>query len=391
MKGIGHFLTGIAVGTCFPEAMRASVQDNSFILLLTGAFGLLPDTLDFRVGRYLWKHDYTVTPDLKRLDAKPIAEAVANAIDEAAQTGKTVKLKLNTLKVSASYHRTYSIRVDEERKVVTAKIGPLKTMGQVIGGGSEGLPRSVPPAGEHGNLEWEAPFKADMVNQYHRDTQVAIFSGPDFAFVPNGGKVRMDFIPWHRTWAHSPFLGVLCGLLGWLIYALAGDWSGGAVAAFTSPLALTALFASTLAFWGHIMADQVGVLGSVLLWPFSDKRSAGFGLSHASSIMGNITLNSLCLAVIIWNIIVHTPGTGIVLPWAACLSGGYGDPLFYLVSLANFFTYFFAFPLAALVGGIALFKRLTRVPPKPASATGEDEEDEEDAEAAGDPGDAGML
>jgi membrane-bound metal-dependent hydrolase YbcI (DUF457 family) len=355
MKGIGHFLTGIAVATCFPEAMRATLEDNSLIILMGGAFGLLPDTLDFRVGRYLWKHDYTHTPDLEKLDARPVAEVVAKAIDEAHEKQRPIKVKLHTLKVSANYHRTYSIKIDPERKVVRAEIGPLKTMGQVMGGGGH-LPRSLPEGEGHGPLVAEAPYQADMVNPYHARTSVGIFSGPDFSFVPDNGKVRMDFIPWHRTWAHSPFVGILCGLLGWLIYGLLGVSTQGA-AAFTSPLALTAFGVGTVAFWGHTFVDQFGVLGSVLFWPFSDKRSSGFGWTHAASVLGNITLNYVCVAIVFWNLIVYTAEAGVILPWAAGMAGGFSDPAFYFVSLANFATYYLAIPILALHVGARVFRR----------------------------------
>ncbi len=356
MKGIGHFLTGIAVASCFPEAMRMTLEDNSLILLMGGAFGLLPDTLDFRVGRYLWPKQHVVTPDLKRLDARPVAETVARAIDEAAETGKPTLVKLNTLKMSANYHRTYSIFVDQERKVVRARIGPLKTMGQVMGGGGH-LPRSLPQEHERGELQWESPYKANMVNLYHAETSVGIFSGPDFAFVPDRGKVRMDFIPWHRTWAHSPFVGLLCGLLAFLVYGLMG-WSGtGDPSAFVSTTSLTAFGVGTLAFWGHTFVDQFGVLGSVLFWPFSNRRSGGFGWTHAASVLGNITLNYCCMAIVFWNLIVYTAEANIILPWARGMDGGYSDLKFYLISLANYLTYYVAVPLVILHVGARLYRR----------------------------------
>jgi hypothetical protein len=356
MKGIGHFLTGIAVASCFPEAMRMTLEDNSLILMMGGAFGLLPDTLDFRVGRYLWPRQHVVTPDLSRLDARPVAETVARAIDEAAETGKPSLVKLNTLKMSANYHRTYSIYVDQERKVVRARIGPMRTMGQVMGGGGH-LPRSLPEPHERGELEWEAPYKANMVNLYHAETSVGIFSGPDFAFVPDGGNVRMDFIPWHRTWAHSPFVGLLCGLLAFLVYGLIGWAQAGDPSAFVSTTSLTGFGVATLAFWGHTLVDQFGVLGSVLFWPFSDRRSGGFGWTHAASVLGNITLNFCCVALLFWNLIVHTTEANIVLPWASGMAGGYSDPVFYLLSLANYLAYFVAVPLLVLHVGARLYRR----------------------------------
>lgn len=357
MKGIGHFLTGIAIASCFPEAMRATIEDNSLILLVGGAFGLLPDPLDFRISRYLWKHDRVLTPDLKKLDARVVAETVAAAIDEAHESGRAVRVKLNTLKVSASYHRTYSFRIDTERKVVRARIGPLKTMSQVMGGGGH-LPRSLPLPQEGAVLEFEAPYKADVITVYDKETSVGIFSGPDFSFVPVEGKVRMDFIPWHRTWAHSPFLGLVFGILGWLVYSLFSFVRTEDTGSFVSPMALTTLGVITLSFWGHIFVDQFGVLGSVLGWPFSKKRSNGFGWTHASSVVGNIILNYVCLAIIFWNLIVHTKEAGVVMPWASSMQGDYSDLPFYVVSLLNYLVYVLVIPISAFVVVVRIGRKL---------------------------------
>ncbi len=394
MKGIGHFLTGVAVATCFPEAMRATLNDNSLIILMGGAFGLLPDTLDFRMCRYLWKHDYTHTPDLDNLDAQPIADMVAKAIDEAHDDNKTVRVKLHTLKVSANFHQTYSIKIDQEKKVVHAEIGPLMTMGQVMGGGGH-LPNSVPTGEEgHGKMVAEAPYKADMNNPYHARTTVGIFSGPDFSFVPDDGQVRMDFIPWHRTWAHSPFVGILCGLLGWLIYSLFGVSELGA-AAFTTPLALTAFGVGTLAFWGHTFVDQFGILGSVLFWPFSDKRSSGFKWTHAASVLGNITLNYCCIAIIMWNLIVYTDEAAVVLPWAANMTGGYSDLAFYFTSLANYLAYYVAIPIATLHLGSRLYRKFLPAVTYPevdySDSSSSDEVREIDEEGLDGPGEMGTI
>ena len=380
MKGIGHFLTGIAVTSCFPEAMRATVQDSSMILMLGGAFGLLADTIDFRICSYFWKRDHELTPDLDDPDPRPIAELIARAIDQAAREGREVNVKLHTLKVSAGYHRTYWVHVDGERKVVQAGIGPLKNMGQVMGGGGF-LPRTSPPGAEM----VEVPFEADVVGTHYRRSWIAIFAGPDFGFKPEpDGKVRMEFIPWHRVWAHSPALGLLCGFAGLMLY---GSWSSllsGDVSGFFSPLAVTALIAMTLAFWGHIFVDQFGRMGSVLLWPFSMKRASGFGWTTAANPLANITLNYICLAIILFNCIVHTPEAGITLPWAESMSRGFGDPAYFLVSLANFAVYFVALPLAVFHVGIRLFRRFFPAPQPPS-------EDENLAEGADAPGELGSV
>ena len=57
MKGITHFISGVAVATFFPQAVQAAAQDLSFILVLGGIGGILPDTLDFKLARYFERVD----------------------------------------------------------------------------------------------------------------------------------------------------------------------------------------------------------------------------------------------------------------------------------------------------------------------------------------------
>ena len=52
MKGISHFITGVALATFFPEVVQAGAQ-GSLLPMLGGIGGILPDTLDFKFARYL--------------------------------------------------------------------------------------------------------------------------------------------------------------------------------------------------------------------------------------------------------------------------------------------------------------------------------------------------
>ena len=52
MKGIAHFISGVAAASFIPAAV-ASAEEGSLVLALAGACALLPDTLDFKVFRYL--------------------------------------------------------------------------------------------------------------------------------------------------------------------------------------------------------------------------------------------------------------------------------------------------------------------------------------------------
>ena len=50
MKGIAHFVTGVALATFFPEVVQAGAQGS--LPMLGGIAGILPDTLDFKFARY---------------------------------------------------------------------------------------------------------------------------------------------------------------------------------------------------------------------------------------------------------------------------------------------------------------------------------------------------
>ena len=48
MKGIAHFISGVAAASFFPWSVQAAVEGNPMYFILGGAFGILPDTLDFK-------------------------------------------------------------------------------------------------------------------------------------------------------------------------------------------------------------------------------------------------------------------------------------------------------------------------------------------------------
>ena len=54
MKGISHFITGVALATFFPEVAQAGAH-GSLLPMLGGIGGILPDTLDFKFARYFEK------------------------------------------------------------------------------------------------------------------------------------------------------------------------------------------------------------------------------------------------------------------------------------------------------------------------------------------------
>ena len=86
MKGISHFLAGVAAATFVPGVVESAAQ-GSYLIVLGGFFGLLPDTLDFKFARY-FEHHVNIDPDPGNLDPQVIATAVAAEIDRAAETGQ---------------------------------------------------------------------------------------------------------------------------------------------------------------------------------------------------------------------------------------------------------------------------------------------------------------
>ncbi len=382
MKGITHFLTGVAAASCFPLAIRSAFDEKSYLMVLGGVCGILCDTLDFKFARYLWKHDYRIRLTEDNLDPAIPAEAVAKAIDEAAATGRPVRLKLDVNRLSCNYYRTYAVQIDEKHKQVTCQIGPLKTMSHCMARGENlpsdaarlrsiekdgpaatmeklarelpALPDTIPP----GETSHVASFKADVNNTYYMDTEVGIFSGPDYEFVPEkDGRVRIDFIPWHRRWSHSVTLGLLMGPIGFALFAgwqalLRGDWAG-----FANPYAVNAFFIAILAFWTHVFVDQTGHLGSNLFPPWTHERRPGWKWCTSASPFPNLMVNIISVSIILWNINAYGPAPVIPLPWVSGLAGGFADPVYYLVALLNYGAIYVALPLLVLYLIVRLYRR----------------------------------
>jgi len=362
--------------------MQSVFMNKSFFLPIGGLFGISCDTLDFRFARYFWKHDHVLRIDENNLDPKIIAEGYAKAIDEAFEQKKTVYLKVDIIRLSGSFYRTINIFVDDKRKEITVMIGSIKTMSHVMErldylpdymtmkksieevGAAKTLEKlidhlpSVPDSRPLENHFHTAKFKADILNTYYQDTEVGIFSGPDFAFEFEDDKVRIDFIPWHRQWSHSLTLGLIMGPLGFAIYA---GWAGlfaGNLKEFFNPLAINAFFMAILALWSHILVDQTGHLGSNLFYPFTKKRSQGLEWTTSASVFPNIFVNYISIATIIWNINAFAPVPAFTLPWAASVGGDFSNAGYYLISLLNYIIYFVAIPLGALYAITKLYQRL---------------------------------
>ncbi len=277
MKGIVHFITGVAAASCFPAAVAAGADGNPLYFLLGGMFGLLPDTLDFKFTRYFYPCDITVTPDPLNPDPQMIADAVALAVARAHARGVPVNLKLNTIQLGADRWQRYEVALDDARREVRVAYGP-----QVDTGGNpldDAPPAELPPPPA------AAPLPCGLAIEYQATTAVDIFDGPMFRMEPAGrDRVRPVFLPWHRSWTHSLVVALLLGLAG---AALAGPLAGLVIAA---------------AYAAHVAVDQTGYLGSNLFAPFSRRRTRGLKLAHSGDPFPNFMTVWLSVLLIFWNL-----------------------------------------------------------------------------------------
>jgi membrane-bound metal-dependent hydrolase YbcI (DUF457 family) len=278
VKGIAHFVTGVAVATFFPEIVHGAAQSLSFAPLLGGFAGLLPDTLDFKFVRYFDRLDDEIDPakvttETGHPDPQAIAERIAAAMNRAFESGKRVKVHLHTLKLGADLWRQYSVTFDVPQNQVVVRIGPAVTTGQVPYPGSE-----IPGPGLG-----RAQVKAPIVHTYEAETIIDIFSGPSLAFDRAGDAVEVTFLPWHRAWSHSLAMVLLLGAVGWLMAPVYG-------------------LVMALAVLTHVLEDQLGFMGSNLLFPITRRRMMGLKLIRSGDAIPNFLAVWISLAVILLNL-----------------------------------------------------------------------------------------
>lgn len=273
LKGISHFVTGVAVASFFPEAVHAVAAGNPAHFILGGVCGLLPDTLDFKFWRYCFRHDIEVIPDPLRPDPRTIADAVAGAIGRARAEGRPVRIRLNTIKLGADAWQQYAIGFRPADARVEVSYGPVVDTGQ--------QPLRAPPKVRTAHAHVDADIKVD----YELDTRVDIFDGPTFEMRPCAdGRVEVVFLPWHRQWTHSVVIGALVGM------AVGMGWG------------LTAGIVAAAAWTAHVLEDQLGHMGSALWFPIVRRRSRGAGLMHAGDPLPNLGTVWACCVLVFWNL-----------------------------------------------------------------------------------------
>ncbi|MCX7009341.1 MAG: metal-dependent hydrolase, partial [Kiritimatiellaeota bacterium] len=215
MKGIAHFSSGVAAASFFPWSVQAAAEGNPLYFILGGAFGLLPDTVDFKFYRFFYRHHVNIAIDPQHPDPQGMAEAVAGAIGRALAEQRSIRVKMNSLRLGADSWRQYKVRFDATAREVIVHIGPIVSTGQVPVPGTE-------PKLEDGR----APLPGPVQMTYDIENKVDIFDGPTVSFEPDGhGGVIQHFLPWHRNWSHSLVMGALFGAVGALIW----DWRAAAV------------------------------------------------------------------------------------------------------------------------------------------------------------------
>lgn len=275
MKGIAHFSIGVAIASCFPEAIQQGACGNPLYFLLGGISGLLPDTLDFKLTRFLYRHDIEIVPDPGKKDPAMIADAVALAVCRCRDRRSPIRVKLGTIRLGADRWQQYHVAFDIPRRCVKVEYGHVvDTGGNPFPGQVQGKPGAA-----------SSPLPCDIRLEYNATSTVDIFDGPVFEMEPlEDGTVVPHFIPWHRQWSHSILAGVVLGFAGWLAF--------GALAGFVMLAALLA----------HALADQLGHMGSNLLFPFQKKRCPGMRLMYSGDAGANLSAVWFSCVVIFWNL-----------------------------------------------------------------------------------------
>jgi hypothetical protein len=291
MKGLTHFLSGVALASFFSPAVGMASNPNvgtdlassSFILVLGGLYGILPDTMDFKLGQFFSKAEYEVDCNPNDPDPKKMAETIGKAMEEAWTTGKYIKCQLFPMKLASNLWRQYMIKFDAEHKEVVVVINNIVSTSQVpyVNTAPEDEEKRI------GRYKLSCP----LVDQHGRPNMVDIMSGPQYGFIKDEAGVKVEFLPWHRTWSHSYLLGLMLSLPIWIIawiYKWQYWWIYGLVA--------------FLGFAIHITEDLTGHMGGSLIWPVNKTRYDGYCWFRASDIRANFMVDYTAITLIIFNL-----------------------------------------------------------------------------------------
>ncbi len=300
MKGLVHFAAGVAATSCFPFAVEAGANGNPLYFILGGCCGLLPDIIDYRLTKLFYKYDVDIVPDPKNLAATMIADAVASAINHVYETGRSVGVKLNTIRQGPDLWQSYSVRLDGFKQEVTVSFG------DVVGAGM----RTVPECKRIDDKVAISPINCDVKLDYMTNVSIDIHDGPVLLLEPHDdNSICVKFLPWHRLWSHSVVIALLISLLGALFWGVSA-----AVVIFVA-MAL------------HIALDQMGFMGCNILYPFTKQRTHGFGVIHAMSPFLNLIAVWISILILFWNLARYAKVSWFVINPLGLLSIGLLLPL----------------------------------------------------------------
>lgn len=388
MRGWTHYISGLAMTTFFPQLLADLAQGNLFPVI-AGVYAYLPDFIDFKIKRFLWRRDIVVDPapqdpvskvsprrilvkdltkderwrfyyiegvvervirseenlkvftlrdetgvvrvvardeDYKRLSSvvgeiregmrmrvpgylefddqgetywnvsdaphpQYIANMIARAIDAAFESGKMVTVKVLNIRMKGDVYRRFIVHYDSENQCVKVYMGPLVSTGGLPFEGTD-----TPSYRKVGEARTKYPFR----KVYPRPTVVDAFSGPEIGFqkVETAGKAVVEevFIPWHRGFSHSFTAGLLLALPLIVFLRLLG---------YQHFFELT--LASMLGYWMHVVEDQMGFMGSILLPPITKKRVPGLMLGPRIYGAMNFAAAWLMISLMVWNLNRYIP------------------------------------------------------------------------------------
>jgi membrane-bound metal-dependent hydrolase YbcI (DUF457 family) len=282
MKGITHFMTGVAVASFFGRAVEMAAERKSWILLLGGVYGIMADTLDFKIYSFFSRDDVVIDPDPLAPDASMVAAEIGRAIERAWDEDRLVKVKCHTIRLGADLWRQYVIKFDAALNEVVVVINPIVTTSQIPFLGT------APAENRVGRYRLGVP----IVETHGRPTVVDIMNGPQIGFRKTGDRVLVEFIPFHRTWTHSFFTGLVAASAAALVASIAAGpgigWYYGLVA--------------VAAYWSHLVCDLTGYMGASFFWPFWKKRTPGLKWWKANDADSNFLFNYACLVAAIFNL-----------------------------------------------------------------------------------------
>ena len=303
MKGIAHFMTGLALATCFPGVVMAARQ-GSLLPVLGGLGAALPDLLDFRFVRYFEHFDAEIDPGSYPMPtaADRLADDLARLMREAFDRGPR-RVIVHTVRLGIDRWQRYILRLDSASGTLSVRLGPVVTTGRVV--------VSETSAGAPAVRALGFPLTGTEERQFEID----VFTGPSFAFRRAGDDLRVTFLDWHHRWTHSLPVAVAIGV----VVGACVSWGWG-----TTQGAWAMLVAAVGAL-AHVLEDQLGHMGCNLLWPLTRERAPGLGLLHAGDAIPNFLVVWTSLALILLNLdrlggpAVISPGPYLLLavglPW----------------------------------------------------------------------------